>query len=54
MTFKAKPKAQETKKHITVNLPSDKYALVAQSAKESGVSIKEFCRQAVAYAMGWK
>lgn len=54
MTFKAKAKTKDQKKHITVDLPPAKYALLVKSAKDSGVSIKEFCRQAVAYAMGWK
>lgn len=54
MTFKIKSKIQERKRHITINLPVDKYSLVAKSAKDSGVSIKEFCRQAIDYALGWK
>lgn len=53
MKFKPTPKSKD-KRHIGVEFEPEKYEKISQAAKKSDVSIKEFCRQAIAYAMGWK
>lgn len=53
--MKFQPKRKNTEKvHIGVDFPPDKYASIKKEAQKNDLSIKEFCRQAISYAMGWK
>lgn len=53
MKFKPTPKNTE-RVHIGVAFPPDKYEKIKKEASKNGLSIKEFCRQAISFAMGWK
>lgn len=52
MKFKPVNKNKE-KRHIGVDFPPNKYNEIKDEAQKSGVSIKEFCRQAISHCMGW-
>lgn len=48
------PKEKQKKKHVTIDLPINQYFVLTKKAKESNISIKEYCRQAIAYIIGEK
>lgn len=49
--FKPTPKVKPQKSHVLVEFSAMDYQIVKARAKATGVSIKDYCRQAIAYAM---
>jgi hypothetical protein len=49
--FKPVPRHKPEKSHVLVEFTPDDYEDLKFRAKSAGVSIKDYCRQAIAYAM---
>lgn len=45
------PGSDTTRRNVKIELPPDEYAAVKSAAKMHGVSMKEFVRQALRFAM---